>query len=237
MSLVQGYSSSEDEHDGDTREDASQATTSFPPLPKIGSQKSKLGGKILPLLEELPEDPDTSDFDEDGEDEGEHSTSRNEVAPPHIENFANSEDYQSDLATLRKRRRQDDLDEDMITVVPAALSLSQGATIASEDTLGKAGFRITERVAVEAQNNRQSQDPSEEIVRDMIAKGEPEELRRASAQGLVYSEVNVSDIRSDALRFQQAGVTANLQKLKGVSGRHNQITHLAQAARRQRDDK
>ena len=246
MSLIQGYSSSEDddqveeEHVQDLGEDELVRNT-FTSLP---APSSKINKKQLPLLDELEvfEDDDDDDDSDSGPDNDKKLAEKHVV--PNAEYEVQTEQFVATNFehTNVKRQRFVDVDDeddegDIRNIVSTKLLSSkydnttkvENSIATTTTTTSDTRFRSTATEGGATTNNMGFRQP---LNREMA-----EELRSASKSNSQFVELSSRELRQDAVKYQQGGITSNLYKSRGVSGRQNQISVLAKVAAKQREEK
>jgi len=240
ITLLSSNNSSRDdvvyEDDADQQKTNSGAASMFPPAPSATRSKTRKRTK-LPLLEDI-EEPSSSDSDFDFVEEEEATTKKAKVTTGPVEQLHQSEtEYVSDLASssMSKRARMHvDIDEDEEEPIISSIHKSKlhesrktGAATTSFDPRRFPVYSET------SSDQRAIQSSFNSVTDDRTLS---QEMNKAASKGAVFAELNSGQIRKEAQKYQQGGITAYLQKSRGVTGRQNQIAYLAQVAMKQKEE-
>ena len=236
MSLVQGYSSSEDEEIEDKQSKGKQEILPALILPLPNSRNAQR--RHLPLLEDVMKDNFSDDEDDDFKINGSSEVTLTRK-PSQSELHSSNEEYRSDLvgSTNKRHRISHDIDEDNnVDELKARILKKMTSNIGGGAQQASTGqFPAGGRFQDDPTAMSNLKQPPKNAIMEQLKRELPDELRSANSSA-IFAELNSRDIRQEAQRYQQGGITTNLHKTKGVSGRQNQIAFLAKAASKQREN-
>lgn len=247
MSFLAGYASSDEEEPRESavqpvkpaprvvpassKPSASKPSSStsklFAPLPQ--PQRKQVNLRNLPLLFDKEEDASLSSSSSDSETEETDQA----VAQPAVQ--ATYKAFSAAVATSsgggRRRRMADDEDdnEESGDAIAPAITTASPVELARTEAVASDGEE--EEEAPRSKRQRQT----EELILERLGEG-------GSTADLAFAaEISTSEIRREAAQLQQREgglLAANLAKTQGITGRRNhQLSHMAQVAMKQKQDK
>ncbi|KAH9258880.1 hypothetical protein BASA81_002944 [Batrachochytrium salamandrivorans] len=244
MSFLTGYASSSSDEEEETRGETvapqsvkprvlpasstSKPSSSklFAPLPQ--PQRKQVNLRNLPLLFDKEEDEISLSSSDSELEEGSQV-----VAPPAPAIQATYKAFAAPVMTSSsssgRRRMADDENDEEDAIAPTITAASQVELTRT----AAAAAAVLEEEEEAPRSKRQRQ--TEELILERLGEG-------GSTADLAFAaEISTSEIRREAALLQQREgglLAANLAKTQGITGRRNhQLSHMAQVAMKQKQDK